>query len=84
MMIKQGIKPHKRVQDQTGIAYTPDFDFDLWNEDVNRPLSIVNTYGFVPHKKGKSPIIQRVQLPQRQRMLPKSYTPTWDNLIEFN
>lgn len=84
MMLKQGVKPHKRVQDTTGVAYTPDFDFDLWSEDVNRPLNIINTYGFVPKKKGQTANIQRIQLPQRQRKLPRSYCPAWDKLIEFN
>ena len=45
---------------------------------------ITNTYGFVPKVKGKTAIIQRKQLAQRQRTIKKSYTPIWDNLVEFN
>eukprot|EP00483_Globobulimina_turgida_P005032 UN05042 len=56
----------------------------LWSEDAHRPLNIINTYGLLPKNKGKTASIQRIQLPQRQRIMPKSYTPRWDNLIEFS
>lgn len=83
MVIKHGIKPFKRQQQQSGVAYTPDFDFDLWSEDPYRPLSPINTYNFVPKKQQKFAIISRKQLPQRKRLMTKKYTPVDDYLIEF-
>ena len=84
LAIKQGIKPHKKQQQHTGVAYTPDYDFDLWAEDYNRPHSPINTYGFLPPEQSQQkPYVLRKQLPQRIRMRRKEFAPANEKLLEF-
>jgi len=83
MMLKNGLKPHKKQQNHVGVAYTPDFDFDLWNEDPNRPHSLINTYNLLEKDEPKIHEIKRKQLEQRKPFLDKSYVPLGEKLIEF-
>lgn len=36
-VLKVGMKQSKLDQMNTGVAYSPDFDFELWSEDYHRP-----------------------------------------------
>lgn len=73
----------KFQQRKDGVAYSPDFDHDLWAEDANRPRHLINDYGFMPHPQKHEERIYRRALSKPQAKTNDTFCPAWDNLVEF-
>jgi len=73
----------KYQQRKDGVAYSPDFDFDLWAEDPNRPRHLINDFGFLPRKRVKKAQVFRKALSKPKKKVLDTFCPEWDNLVEF-